>query len=171
MQNSPIHREWIISGFPENSLDCRMIGANERITFKDVSGVEQKENLALIWGVCKNRSVYINHNMAFYKLAVIGTLSVFAGIVPSGMLFNSHDGMVGTDFSQGPSYTELHQYIFDTRSKRILDLNTQNMEMLLSDDINLLNEFMALKKRERNKMVFVYLRKYNEKHPLYLPVK
>jgi hypothetical protein len=33
----------------------------------------------------------------------------------------------------------------------------------------LYNEFIALKKKQKRDSIFLYLRKYNEKHPIYFP--
>ena len=43
-----------------------------------------------------------------------------------------------------------------------------NMEELLKRDANLYIEFMAFSKRKRRQMMFIYLRKYNERQGLYL---
>ena len=62
---------------------------------------------------------------------------------------------------------ELRQYVFDTQTNKAFDFNVKNMEILLKNDTDLYNQFMALKKREKPDVIFVYLRKFNEKHPLY----
>jgi hypothetical protein len=45
------------------------------------------------------------------------------------------------------------------------------MEILLKNDAVLYEGFMKLKKRAKADSIFIYLRKYNETHPLYLPLK
>ena len=45
------------------------------------------------------------------------------------------------------------------------------MEILLKNDAELFDQFMKLKKRKKADSIFIYLRKYNEKHPLYLVSK
>jgi hypothetical protein len=38
------------------------------------------------------------------------------------------------------------------------------------EDPELYDEFNALRKKKKNQMKFLYLRKFNEKHPLYIPI-
>lgn len=53
----------------------------------------------------------------------------------------------------------------------MVDFNVTNMEEILKTDTDLYNQFMKLKESEKPNSIFTYLRKYNEKHPLYLPLK
>jgi len=66
------------------------------------------------------------------------------------------------------SVDEMRQFVFDTQTNKVYDFNVKNMEMLLKNDSDLFIQFMALKKRKKADSIFIYLRKYNEKHPLYL---
>lgn len=93
---------------------------------------------------------------------VIGRLCHFTAIVRTSMSIS--DPIMG----MSNSYDELRQFILDTESNKIIDFNVKNMEVLLSKDPELYKQFMALKKREKSNSIFIYLRKYNEKHPLYL---
>ena len=70
-----------------------------------------------------------------------------------------------------PTFTELRQFVFDTQTNKVFDFTVKNMEILLKNDAELYAEFMKLKKRAKADSIFIYLRKYNEKHPLYLASK
>ena len=70
-----------------------------------------------------------------------------------------------------PTFQELRQFIFDSQTNKIVDFNVKNMELLLKNDAELYAEFMKLKKRKKADSIFIYLRKYNEKYPLYLAAK
>jgi hypothetical protein len=165
--NNPIHKSSIISSIPKGQLDfLKQVIESKNIVCKDSSGKELIIETFSIWGYCQNRSVYINFNKQFNKLDVIGTLCHFTALVATSVAF--HDPM---SFNSGVNSTvdELKQYVFDTKNNKILDFNVKNMELLLKNDPDLYNKFMALKKREKPNSIFVFLRKYNEKFPFFLP--
>lgn len=62
----------------------------------------------------------------------------------------------------------IQQYILDIQTGQVFDYVLPNMEELLKRDANLYIEFMAFSKRKRRQMMFIYLRKYNERQGLYL---
>ena len=117
-----------------------------------------------IWGYSQNRSVYLNFNKEFNRINVIGTVFHFTATVRTVSPY--HDPM---NYNYGLSQDELKQFIFNTQTNVVSDFNVKNMELLLKDDEELFSKFEALKKREKADAIFIYLRKYNEKHPLYLP--
>lgn len=165
--NDPIQKSSIISGIPKNQLDfMKQLMEQKNIVFTDSKSVEQKIETLTIWGYCQNRSVYINFNKQFNKLIVIGNLCHFTAMVATSIGFRDPMG-----YGAGLNNTvdELRQYVFDTKTNKVFDFNVKNMEILLKNDTDLYNQFIALKKREKPDVIFVYLRKFNEKHPLYLP--
>ena len=66
------------------------------------------------------------------------------------------------------SYRELKQFILNTESNKVNDFTVASMEDALKTEPELLNDFMKLKKKEKTNSIFIYLRKFNEKRPLYL---
>lgn len=188
--NDPIPKSSIISGIPKTELNfLKQILENKSILYKDSLSQEKNIETYSIWGYCQNRSVYINIIKAFNKtdllyikyinvdhefrkLNVIGTLCHFTGsvIAPFGVnvdpmnSFNNNLGSLQRN-------EELRQYVLDTKTNKVFDFTVKNMETLLQRDTDLYNQFMALKKREKPDVIFVYLRKFNEKHLFYLPQK
>lgn len=166
-QNNPILKLSISSGIPSNQLDfLTQVVEQKIITFKDASGNEQKLETASIWGYCQNRSFYINFNNVFNRFNVIGTFCHFTAIVSTSVGFRDPMG-----YGLNNSVDEMRQFVFDTQTNKVYDFNVKNMELLLKNDSDLYIQFMALKKRKKADSIFIYLRKYNEKHPLYLPEK
>lgn len=78
---------------------------------------------------------------------------------------------LGDMYAIQPTFTELRQFVFDTKANKVFDFTVKNMELLIKDDAELHAQFMKLKKRKKADSIFIYLRKYNEKHPLYLASK
>lgn len=168
-KNSPILKSAIVSVLPKDQIDfLTQIVEQKSITYKDSAGIEQKLETKTVWGFCQNRTICINFNGDFNRLNVIGNLSLFSALVVQSPLRNEP---IGDMYAIEPTFTELRQFVLDTKANKVFDFNVKNMELLLKDDAELHAQFMKLKKRAKADSIFIYLRKYNEKHPLYLAVK
>lgn len=164
--NAPITKAMIVSGIPKTQTDFfTELVEQKTIVFKDSAGAEKTIQTASIWGYCQNRSIYLNFNKEFTRLNVIGNICHFTSMVT---VQGSYRDPMDYNYGINNTYQELRQFVYDTKSNKVLDFNSKNMELLLSDDEVLHKEFMVLKKRQKTDSIFIYLRKYNEKHPLYL---
>lgn len=164
-QNSPIPKSAFVTGIPKSELDFfSQLLETKTITYKDSTGKEIKLETNSLWGYSQNRSVYLNFNKEFNRINVIGTVFHFTATIRTVSTY--HDPM---NYNYGLSQDELRQFMFNTQTNMVSDFNVKNMEILLKDDAELFAKFEALKKREKGDAIFIYLRKYNEKHPLYLP--
>jgi hypothetical protein len=65
--------------------------------------------------------------------------------------------------------TEIRQYLLDFSTGRVLDYTAESLEILLMQDSELHDEYTSLRKKKRKQQRFIYIRKFNEKHPLYFP--
>ncbi len=168
-KNSPIPKSAIVSVLPKDQIDfLTQVLEQKAITYKDTAGIEQKIETNSVWGFCQNRTICINFKGDFNRLNVIGNLSLFSALVVQSPMRNDP---IGDMYAIQPSFTELQQFVFDTKANKVFDFNVKNMELLLKDDAELFAQFMKLKKRAKADSIFIYLRKYNEKHPLYLASK
>jgi hypothetical protein len=163
--NIPIPESAIISTIPKTELNfLTLVLENKTVRYKDAKGAEQEVASATVWGYCRNRSVYLNFNKAFNRLNVIGRLCHFTAEV---MVRAAYDPLY---YNRGmnSSYNELRQFVLSTQNNTVREFTSEAMENLLQDDPELYAEFMKLKKRAKSDSIFIYLRKYNDKHPLYL---
>lgn len=168
-KNTPILKSEIVSVLPKDQIDfLTQITEQKTVIYKDSAGIEQKIETSTVWGFYQNRTVFINFNNDFNRVNVIGTLSLFSALVTQAPLRNEP---IGDIYAIEPSFTELRQFVFDTQTNKVFDFNVKNMELLLKNDAELYAQFMKLKKRKKADSIFIYLRKYNEKHPLYLASK
>jgi hypothetical protein len=62
-----------------------------------------------------------------------------------------------------------HEYLVDIIDNKVWNFDPDGLERVLKNDPPLRDEFNALKEREKEKMKYVYLRRYNEKYPLNIP--
>ena len=167
--NRPIPKASIITSIPQNQLDLLSeVMEYETVAYKDSAGKEQKLETETAWGYCQNRTIYINFNKQFNRVNVIGSLCHLTAHVTTTVGYR--DPM---DYNYGinNTYEELRQFVYDTRTDKVHDFTAKTMEILLQDDKALYEQFMKLKRRAKADSIFIYLRKYNEKHPLYLPAE
>lgn len=167
--NNPIPKEAIITSIPTTDASfMNQVMGYKTITFKDRQGVEQKLETSTVWGFCQNRGIYINFNKEFQRVNVIGSLFHLVATVTT--LSGMRDPM-NYNYAINNTYDELRQFFVDVQDNKVLDFNVKNMEVVLQKDPELHAEFMKLSKKKKASSIFIYLRKYNEKHPLYISSK
>ena len=66
--------------------------------------------------------------------------------------------------------TDLRQYLLDFETGDVMEYDTESVEVLLMKDPELSDEYHSLSGRKKKQMKFVFIRRFNEKHPLYFPV-
>lgn len=144
-----------------------MVVDQSTIVFLDSTGKEWEVKSREIWGYSSNGSVFVSHGTDFNRINVIGSLSHFVATIPVRVGMN--DPFYYNDpFQSGQQYTYVSsQYVMDFETGKILEFNSENMEALLKRDEPLFKEFTALRKKQKRDMIFVYLRKFNEKYPIY----
>ena len=164
--NRPIPQSAIISPVPKTELNfLTQVLEKKKVTYKDENGAEQEIATASIWGYCRNRSIYLNFNQTFNRINVIGNLCHFTSEV---VVLSTYQDPMYYNHGMSNSYNELRQFILSTESNTVKDFNVPSMEEILKNDRELYDQFMKLKKKEKANSIFIYMRKYNERHPLYI---
>ncbi|CAN5305323.1 hypothetical protein BH09BAC5_BH09BAC5_14250 [soil metagenome] len=164
--NKPIPKSAIISDYDHSEIDfVRKIVSTKSILYKDSAGIDREISPSKLWGFCENNSVYIRWNGDFNKIVVMGSLCHFTAMYTT---YLSSSPTSPTVANTGAPVESVQQYVLDIQTGRVLDFILQNMETLYKRDDVLYKEFMAMKKGKRRKMMFYYLRKYNDAHPLYI---
>jgi hypothetical protein len=164
-QNKPVPKFAIVSTYSKSEIDfLRKVVSTKLITYKDSMGTEREIAPGKLWGFCENNSVYIRYNGDFNKIVVMGTISHFTALYTT---YLSGGPTTPSGAMTGAPVESVQQYVLDMQTGRVLDFILPNMEELIKRDEALYKEFMALKKGKRRKLMFFYLRKYNEKHPVY----
>jgi hypothetical protein len=51
-----------------------------------------------------------------------------------------------------------------------MEYDIENTELLLMKDNQIYEEYVQLPRKKKKELMFVYIRKFNEKNPLYIPV-
>ena len=170
LYNNPIPKSKIITELNRDDIDFMpQLTSQKIIKYQDSAGVEQSIKPEKLWGYSKNNGVFIYFSGDFNRIAVIGSLCHFtASVIDYIARPGIGIGMGGMGMSTMVT-RELKQFIIDTKSGLTYEFTTARLEYLLQADPELLQEFISLKKREKRESTFLYLRKYNQKHPLYFP--
>lgn len=174
--NRPISKAVLESKEDKNQLDFigKVVENSEYITF-NFGGHLHKVKTDSIWGFAQNNTIFINHDKKMFRIPVFGNISQF---IASVEVINNYGGtsMSPYYYNYGMTITnmptksrEVKQFVLDFYSGQVMDYNLANITEILKRDEKLYKEFMALSKGKRKKQMGMFLRNYNNTHPIYFP--
>ncbi len=181
-ENNPIPPARIVTD--EDMFDrafYEKITAQKEIIIYDDNGVKKVMKTAEIWGYSRNGILYINVGSAFHRISFMGSICHFVATVTTynpnyydpynynpyysnSYYYNRHSMPRSNQGS-----TDLRQYLLDFGTGDVMEYDTESVEVLLMKDPELADEYHALRNRKKKQMKFVFIRRFNEKHPLYFP--
>ena len=194
--NNPIPKAKILTSVDYNDREFfKKILEIDKIYFYDNMGIRQEIAKNSIWGYARNGVLYVQIQDNFNRITFVGSICHFvADITTYDSRYNSPYGYYdpynspygyGNYYSPYNSYyspyspyrqsnmarSELKQYLIDFESGKILEFDIDNTELLLMKDTTLYEEYVQLSRKKKKDLMFVYIRKFNEKNPLYIPVQ
>lgn len=117
------------------------------------------------WGYCYKGDVYIAHAYLayYYRLMIIGSLCHYAGLSSATGEYSTGTNLVGVRTEK-----EFQQFFLDMETGKTYFFNYKNFANFLKErDVDLYETLM--KQKRKRKLIFQYLLKYNEKHPVSFP--
>ncbi|MCF8371272.1 MAG: hypothetical protein K9H64_06605 [Bacteroidales bacterium] len=178
--NNPIPKSRIVSNQDIDDIQFfDKLFEEDKLVLFDKNGMKTELKKEEVWGYCKLGAIYIYHNEDFNRIPVIGSISHFVatetienyrGYDP---YYRSYDPYYSNN-TRGRFPTtskELRQYMLDFETGQVLDYNHESLKVFLMRDPALYEEFNNLSRRKQKKMVFMFLRRFNEQNPLMIPVK
>lgn len=152
----------------------------EFITINDNRGVRTLIKPGQVWGYAHKGVLYIQIGQSFQRLTLEGNLSRFAASS------TTYDERTKKQFDSGaypsryyygpyrrPSYSYSTRsgavYLLDFETNTLYNYTPDDLEKVLIRDTELLLEYGALKRSQRKKKQLEFIRRYNDRHPLYLP--
>jgi hypothetical protein len=181
-QNKPIAKSQIITSIPYDDPDFYdRILEEKKIDLYDNLGSKQEIGTKNIWGYSKNGVLYVNVNEDFYRITIVGSICHFVASLTTysnygspyysgyGYPYGGYYDPYSPYSSPNTGNTELKQYLLDFKTGNILDYDVESIEILLMADPELHDEFAALNNKKQKQLKFMYLRKFNERNPLYFP--
>ncbi|MFC2118195.1 hypothetical protein ACFLTI_07905 [Bacteroidota bacterium] len=185
--NKPIQKARILSNDNLNDFNFfKNLVDKQMVFYYDEMGIRQEVNTNKIWGYSKNGALFINYNGDYNRIPVIGSICHFISNVTVTTdnfdrfndpyyydrygFGNYYNPYYSNYYPTRSSRNEMKQYLLDFSTGQIVDYNRTNVEVLLMADSELYDEYQGLKRRKKKQMMFYYLRKYNEKHPLFFSI-
>lgn len=176
--NSPVVKSRIITNidindpqFFDNILD------NQTFSFYDQLGLKRDIAVNAVWGYSKNGLIFVRIYKIFNRISYIGSISHFIATIVAynsrnydPYYYNPYYYSRGGGMSPSYSSNEMRQFIFDFDSGKIMDYDEDSLEVLLMKDPQLHDEYLALSKKKKSQLKFVYIRKFNERNPLMIPL-
>ncbi len=171
--NNPIPKSQILTTIDYNSFDFydRLL-ENKFITLYDNLGIQKKIAVDKIWGFSDKGILYINVNDEFNRIPVFGSISHFIANKTvqeyDPYRYNNSYYYYNDPYS---TKTVMVQYLLDFETGKLYDFTVGSVEKIISKDPELYEEFSKLGNRKKKKLKFLYIRKYNQKYPVYFPKK
>ena len=157
------------------------ITAGKEIIIYDENGVKKELPTHEIWGYGRNGVLYINVGSAFHRISFVGSICHFVATVTTYNP-NYYDPYYYNPYYSSSYYynrysmpqsntasTDLRQYLLDFETGDVMEYDTESVEVLLMKDPELADEYHSLSNRKKKQMKFVFIRRFNERHPLYFP--
>jgi hypothetical protein len=184
-ENSPLPKSKILTTIDFNDEDFfAQIFKEKQINFYDDLGSKQTFETKQIWGFARNGNLYIKVNNELNRITYIGSISHFIANITTASYnaydpymynaynpYNAYNYGYGNPYSNNISTKEVRQFILDFETGKVLEFDVKSLESILIRDPKLYDEFTALSNRKQKQLKFLYLRKFNEKNPLYFPDK
>jgi len=195
-ENNPIPKAKLLTSADYNDRDFfNKVFSSEKIYFYDEMGVRQEVEKNSIWGFSRNGVVYVMIQGNFNRITFVGNIchfvadittydtynnnyyspygyynpyyyspySYYGGYYPYGSYYSPYGSQ------QSTARSEIKQYIIDFETGKVMEFTVDNVELLLMRDPAVYDEYVQLPKTKRKDLMFVYVRKFNEKNPLYIP--
>ena len=193
--NSPVPKAKLLTSTDYNDREFfDKLLKSDKIYFYDEMGIRKEIAKNKIWGYARNGILYIQIQETFNRITFIGRICHFVADITTydTRYYNSPYGYYdpysyyspygyGNYYSPYNSYyspygqsnmarNEMKQYIIDFETGKMLEFDIKNTELLLMKDNKLYEEYVQLPRKKKRELMFVYIRKFNENNPLYLPV-
>lgn len=138
--------------------------AGDRFFRPDSTGQRVRVDLDRTWGFCDGGIVYVRAGNGFSRIGLMGAL---AHLTYEATYRNTDPYLM----NGGTTYTVEEQRFLDMATGTFLPVSAAGIRQVLQRDAALLEEFDALpkKQRKRPETVFLFMRRYNDRHPLYFP--
>jgi len=195
--NNPILKAKLLTSTDYNDREFfKKLLESGKIYFYDNMGLRQEIVTNSIWGYARNGVLYVQIQENFNRITFVGSICHFVADITTydpryyGSPYNSYSpyyypysgyspygyGSYYSPYSYYPYRqsnmvrSEIKQYLIEFETGNIAEFDMKNTELMLMQDPELYEEYVQLPRKKKKDMMFVYIRKFNEKNPLYIPV-
>ncbi len=182
-ENNPIPKAYIVTIVPLNDQAFYdKVLSHQIVTYYDDNGYRHQVKKENIWGYSRNGILYVQVDGNFNRITIVGGICHFVGTrtVMDTRYYDPYNRYYYPAYSYyyPPTYqttttqrTEMRQFILDFETGKIMEYSVRSVEVALMRDPELYDEYARLGPSKKKQMRFMYIRKFNERNPVYLPVK
>ena len=191
--NNPIPKAKLLTSTDYNDREFfKKLLESDKIYFYDGMGVRQEVATNSIWGYSRNGVIYVQVQENFNRITFVGSICHFVADITTidSRYYNSPYGYDPYSFYSPYGYSnyynpynpyyspysrnnltrsEIKQYIIDFETGKTMEFNLESTELLIMKDAQLYEEYVQLSRKKKKELMFVYVRKFNERNPLYIP--
>ena len=196
--NNPIPKAKLLTSADYNDKEFfKDLLESDKIYFYDNMGIRQEVDKSSIWGYARNGVLYVQVQNNFNRITFVGSICHFVADITTydpryynspygyyydpyysyyspysyyGNYYSPYGSYYSPYYSRNMARSEIKQFIIDFGTGKVMDFDMENTELLLMKDAQLYEEYVQLPRKKKRELMFVYIRKFNEKNPLYLPV-
>ncbi len=176
--NRPIPKSRILTQVDYSDRDFFIkVLENKKLLFYDHLGMKQEVKSSQVWGFSRNGTLFIALDDKYHRITIVGSMCHFVATITTydtryydPYYYNPYDYYYRYGgYPANTQSSEMRQYLLDFETGKIYDYDVQSLEVLLMRDPELHDEYAQLRKKKKRQQKFIYLRKFNERNPLYLP--
>lgn len=181
--NRPILKSGILTIVGYNDQDFfNKVLSHDVITYFDDQGYRRQVKKDNIWGYSRNGILYVQIDGHFNRITIVGGICHFVGTIITHEVryydpyyrytYPSYNFYYPSTY-EATTYEreETRQFIMDFETGKIMEYDIQSVETALMRDPALYDEYMNLGARKKKQLKFLYIRKFNERNPVYLQVR
>ncbi len=172
--NKPVAKSRVVTSLKLNDIAFfEKILDTEFITIYDDNGANKEIETEQIWGYCNNNKIHINYMGKYNFIPFFGAICHFIAYVTTTehVRNNYANNYYRPVYPSSTESTEMKQFMLDLTTGKIYDFDVKSVEVLLMKDTLLYDEYIELRRRKKRNLKYLYLRKFNDRHPIYFPVK
>lgn len=157
----------------------RKVLVKDMIYYYDDFGIRQEVKKDNIWGYSRNGILYIQVGGDFHRIAIFGGICHFVANITTyeTRYYDPYYYRYSYYNYYYPSYpntyskTEMRQFILEFDSGKVMEYTVNSVEMALMRDPELHDEYMKLRHRKKKQRKFLFIRQFNERNPVFIPVE
>ena len=176
--NQPLPKSRIITNVDYDDREYyTKVLEEKKLLFYDNLGMKQEIRTKDVWGFSRNGILYVGIDDKYHRITIVGRICHFVATVTTydsryydPYYYNPYDYYYRYGrYPMNSTTSEMRQYLYDFDTGNVYEYDEEALEMLLMKDPELHDEFAQLSKKKRRQLKFLYLRKFNERNPLYIP--
>jgi len=178
--NTPIPKSRLLTSAAYDDKEFyEYLMKSKTIAFYDAIGGRNIVNIDDLWGFSRKGVLYIRVEDNFHRITIVGQICHFIATVTTydtrnyDPYYSSPYNYYNYRYGNYPTTTtssEMRQYLLNFENGEIAEYNVGSLEVFLMRDPELHDEFMQLRRKKKKQQKFLYLRKFNNRNPLYIPV-